>query len=136
MRYLGAAYLVYLGVCRFRRGSIVGAIGAGRSRTGKLAFVESFVVGVLNPKAILFFLAFLPQFVDPSRGSVMVQTLVLWFISQVMAVIVGSAYALAASCLRGWFTDPGLPARAGGYLAGSVYIGLGVAAAVTGSRGK
>lgn len=136
LKYLGAAYLVHLGICRLRQRNAVRTAGAGEPKTGKAAFIESFIVGVLNPKAILFFLAFLPQFVDPSRGNVVVQTLVLWLISQVMAVIVGSAYALAASWLRGWFIKPGLPSRVGNYLAGGIYIGLGVVAALSGSRGR
>lgn len=136
MKYLGAAYLVYLGINRLLRKNAGGVSGSDTSKTGKMAFFESFTVGVLNPKAVLFFLAFLPQFIDPSRGSPLIQTLVLWFISQVMAVVVGSAYALAASCLRGWFIGFRPSSRVGDYLAGSVYIGLGVAAMFSGSKGK
>jgi threonine/homoserine/homoserine lactone efflux protein len=136
LKYLGAAYLVYLGICRLRRKNVVRAASVDKPKAGKAAFFESFTVGVLNPKAILFFLAFLPQFIDPSRGDPVVQTLVLWLISQVMAVIVGSAYALAASWLRGWFIKPGSHTRTGDYLAGGIYIGLGVVAPLAGSRGK
>lgn len=136
LKYLGAAYLVYLGISRLRRKNMTRAAGTAKPKVGKAAFIESFVVGVLNPKAILFFLAFLPQFIDPSRGNPVVQTLVLWLISQVMAVIVGSAYALAASVIRRWFINPESPSRAGDYVAGGIYIGLGVVAALSGSRGK
>jgi threonine/homoserine/homoserine lactone efflux protein len=136
LKYLGVAYLVYLGVCRLRLKNNVRAAGTDKIKVGKLALRESFTVGVLNPKAILFFLAFLPQFIDPSRGHPVVQTLVLWLISQVMAVIVGSAYALAASWVRGWFIKTGTSSRVGNYLAGGIYIGLGVVAALSGSKGK
>lgn len=136
LKYLGAAYLVYLGICRLRRKNTFQAVSAGKTKVGKAALFESFVVGVLNPKAVLFFLAFLPQFIDPSRGLPVVQTLVLWLLSQVMAVIVGSAYALAASWLRGWFAEPRSSAKVGDYLAGGIYIGLGVVAALSGSKGK
>jgi len=136
LKYLGAAYLVYLGVCRLRQKDFSRDVKAGKSRTGRAAFFESFMVGVLNPKAILFFLAFMPQFIDPSRGHPIIQTLALWLISQVMAVIVGSAYALAASWFRGWFVGPASFSGVGNYMAGGLYIGLGVFAALSGSRGK
>jgi threonine/homoserine/homoserine lactone efflux protein len=136
LKYLGATYLVYLGICRLLRKNAYKVNNAGKDKTTNMAFFESCVVGVLNPKAILFFLAFLPQFIDPSRGSAIVQTLALWLLSQVMAVIVGSVYALAASWLRSRFVKPGSRSRAGDYLAGSIYIGLGLAAALSGSRGK
>ena len=136
LKYLGAGYLVYLGICRLRRKKVVRTSNTGKPRAGKAAFFESFVVGVLNPKAVLFFLAFLPQFVDPSRGHPVAQTLLLWLISQLMAVIVGSAYALAASWLRRRFLGQKSSSRAGDYVAGSIYVGLGVVAALSGSRGK
>jgi threonine/homoserine/homoserine lactone efflux protein len=136
LKYVGAAYLVYLGIARIRRRRTEPVVETGRSRAGLAAFVESFVVGVTNPKSVLFFLAFLPQFVDPSRGNPLVQILVLWLLSQVMAVVVGSAYALAASWLRRLCTFRRALSGAGNFLAGSVYIGLGLAAALAGSRSK
>lgn len=136
LRYLGAAYLVYLGCCRLRLKSTAPAVAKRKPKTGLAAFLESFTVGVLNPKSIMFFLAFLPQFVDPARGYPVVQTLLLWLISQLMAVIVGSAYALTAAWLRRWFVARKALSAAGDYFAGSVYIGLGLAAALTGSRSK
>jgi threonine/homoserine/homoserine lactone efflux protein len=136
LKYLGATYLVYLGICRLLRKNAYKVNNAGKDKTTNMAFFESCVVGVLNPKAILFFLAFLPQFIDPSRGSAIVQTLALWLLSQVMAVIVGSVYALGAAWLRARFVKPGSRSRTGDYLAGGIYIGLGVAAALSGSRGK
>ena len=136
MRYIGAAYLVYLGISRIRQKNAPPTAEAQKPRTGLAAFVESFTVGVLNPKSVLFFLAFLPQFVDPSRGHPMLQTLVLWVISQIMAVAVGSAYALAAAWLRRWFMSHRALSAAGDYIAGGVYVGLGLVAALTGLKSK
>ncbi|MBN1213344.1 MAG: LysE family translocator [candidate division Zixibacteria bacterium] len=136
LKYLGAAYLIYLGISRLRRKKVAPVTNTGRLKVGKAAFIESFVVGVLNPKAVLFFLAFLPQFIDPSRGNPVIQTLALWFLSQVMAVVVGSVYALAASWFHRLFFKSGGQSRKGDYLAGSIYIGLGLAAALSGSRWK
>lgn len=134
MRYAGAAYLVYLGVCRFRQKENGSAPAREKSKSGVAALWQSFAVGILNPKSVLFFLAFLPQFVDPGRGSVLVQTLLLWLISQVMAVAVGSAYALAAAWLRQWLLGRSGRLAAGNRISGSIYIFLGLAMAVTGSR--
>ena len=136
LKYCGAAYLVYLGIRRLLPKDHLRTTTTNISKGGQAAFFQSFMVGVLNPKAILFFLAFLPQFVDPSRGNPLVQTLILWLLSQVMAVMVGSAYALAASWLRGWFVGDGPRSRLGDYFAGCMYIGLGAVAALSGSRGK
>ncbi|MEE9442514.1 MAG: LysE family translocator [candidate division Zixibacteria bacterium] len=136
MRYIGAGYLIYLGICRLREGKMTWKVDVKKSRTGMAAFLESFVVGVLNPKSVLFFLAFLPQFIDPSRGNPMIQTLVLWVISQIMAVAVGSAYALLAARFRQWLSRRKTFSTAGNYISGSIYIGLGLAAALTGSKNK
>jgi len=136
MRYAGAAYLVYLGICRFRNSGTVSSNSTRRSRSGMPAFWESFTVGVLNPKSVLFFLAFLPQFVDPARGNPMLQTLLLWVLSQVMAVAVGSAYALAAAWLRHLYLRRTANPVAGDYFAGGVYVLLGLALAFSGARTK
>lgn len=136
LKYTGAAYLVYLGVCRLRRKDAVPSAWAESRKAGVAAFLESFIVGVTNPKSVMFFLAFLPQFVDPARGNPVVQTLLLWSISQIMAVMVGSAYALAAAWLRRWLVaSKSLPAFSD-YWAGGIYIGLGLAAALVGSKHK
>ena len=136
LKYIGAVYLVYLGVCRMLRKSAVHAVDAKKPKAGAAAFLESIAVGLTNPKSVLFFLAFLPQFVDPSRGHPVVQTLLLWLISQLMAVIVGSGYALAAAWLRYSVVTRKALSATGDYIAGSVYIGMGLAAALTGSKGK
>ncbi len=136
MRYAGAAYLVYLGVCRFRQKGAGSVTERRKTKNGMAAFWESFTVGVLNPKSVLFFLAFLPQFVDPARGNPLVQTLLLWLISQIMAVGVGSAYAMAAAWLRQWLLRRATRPATGNYIAGSIYVFLGLALAVTGSRSR
>ena len=69
-------------------------------------------------------------------GHPVIQTLVLWLISQIMAIVVGSAYALAAGWLRNRFIARGALSGAGDYFAGCVYIGLGLAVALTGSKSR
>ena len=87
------------------------------------------MVAALNPKTALFFLAFLPQFVDPSAGSVSLQLLTLGGLFVTMAIVTDSMYALLASTAGGWLKRNQSFLRADRYIVGSVYIGLGVTAA-------
>jgi threonine/homoserine/homoserine lactone efflux protein len=92
------------------------------------------VVNVLNPKTALFFFAFLPQFVDTSRGSVPFQVLVFGVAFVLLGLLSDGAYAVAASAGAGWLRRrPGV-ARASRLVSGGVLIGLGVTTALAGSR--
>jgi threonine/homoserine/homoserine lactone efflux protein len=130
VRYAGAAYLVYLGVRKLlERGQTdADAVSGGRSRL----FLRGLLVQLLNPKIAIFFLAFLPQFVDASGGPVALQILLLGTIFTLLAVLSDGAYVLLASAVGGWLRS----GRARGWLAkvsGGVYIGLGVGAALSGT---
>ena len=137
VRWLGAAYLVWLGIRRLlaRDEDDPAAAGAGDRRTGLgRVFAQGVVVNVLNPKTALFFLAFLPQFVDTSRGSVPSQVVVLGVAFVALGLLSDGAYALAASTGAGWLRRrPGV-ARASRLLSGGVLISLGVTTALAGSR--
>src|SRR5580698_2387785 len=77
VKYLGAAYLIYLGIQKIRREESFKLSGSGtRVKLGRV-FGQGVIVNVLNPKTALFFFAFLPQFVDASRGPVVRQILFL-----------------------------------------------------------
>ena len=91
-------------------------------------------MAVFNPKTALFFFAFLPQFVDPSRGSVTLQLLTLGCLFVFMAIVTDGIYALLAGTAGQWLKNSRLFMRVERFLAGSVYIGLGVAAAVADIR--
>jgi threonine/homoserine/homoserine lactone efflux protein len=132
VKLAGAAYLVYLGVQR---------LTAARRERGdhrvprrppdlRRVYAEGVVVNVLNPKTALFFLAFLPQFVDPARAPAALQMVVLglWFIA--LGVCSDSAYALAASAVSRRLRPGRSSARRRDNLTGAVYIGLGVTAAL------
>jgi threonine/homoserine/homoserine lactone efflux protein len=93
-------------------------------------FSQGVVVAMLNPKTALFFLAFLPQFVDPSTGSVALQFLTLGGLFVMMALVTDGLYALLASTAGGWLKRNRSFLRAERYMVGSVYIGLGVTAAL------
>jgi len=136
LRYTGAAYLVYLGICRLCRRDSAAKADSKKPRTGMAAFLQSFTVGLFNPNGALFYFAFIPQFIDPSHGHPAFQVLALWLISELLAVATGGAYVLAASVFRRLLAvRPGF-ATGGRFVTGSVYLGLGVAAALTGSKLK
>src|ERR1700736_1025197 len=77
VKYLGAAYLIYLGVQKLRHEDSAELSGDAPPVKLSRIFAQGIVVNVLNPKAALFFFAFLPQFVDPTRGHVAAQILFL-----------------------------------------------------------
>ena len=130
VKYLGAAYLVYLGIRALlsRDGAEIAADGA--SPPLRRAFAEGMMVNVLNPKVALFFLAFLPQFVDPARGSVAAQTLVLGAIIFAIALVMDLLYVVAAGALGGWLQGRSGFARRQRHVTGAVYIALGGIAAL------
>jgi threonine/homoserine/homoserine lactone efflux protein len=126
VKYAGAAYLIYLGVRRLLAPDEVAEPGRRRESLRR-AFARGIVVNVLNPKTALFFLAFLPQFVDPDRGGVWSQVLVLGLVFVGLGLISDSLYALAAGTVGGLLRRR---RRAMGYGSGVVFIGLGAAAAL------
>ena len=137
VRWLGAAYLVWLGVRRLlaRDEDAPAAAGPGARRPGlRRIFAQGVVVNVLNPKTALFFFAFLPQFVDTSRGSVPFQVVVFGVAFVLLGLLSDGAYALAAATGAGWLRRrPGV-ARASRLASGGILISLGVTTALAGSR--
>ena len=125
LRYAGAAYLVFLGVrALLRREVAAEALPRGR------AYRQAIVVQLLNPKVALFFLAFLPQFVDPARGPVATQVLVLGAVLGALGFAMDCGYAFAASSAAARLQR----FRHGNRVTGAVYLALGAAAALTGGR--
>lgn len=136
IKYAGAAYLIFLGVRQFLRRD--GAIAREEDEPVPLArvFVNGIFVNVLNPKTALFFLAFLPQFVDVSKGSVSLQLVELGLLFAGMGMMSDGMYALLAGTAGGWLKGHRGFLRAQPYVTGSVYVGLGVVAAFAGSNRK
>jgi len=131
VKWLGAAYLVYLGVRRILDRTVTGSVASGRPRRLRRAFLDGVVVNTLNPKTALFFLAFLPQFVDLSRGRAGAQILGLGLLFVLLGTLTDGAYALGAGTAARWLR--GRPRFLAGerWVSGGVYIGLGVVAAVS-----
>ena len=137
VKYAGAAYLIVLGVRRLltREEAPEDRGDVQRAPLGRV-FRDGVVVNVLNPKTALFFLAFLPQFVDPDAGPVALQTAVLGFVFVSLALASDSLYGLAAGTLGGALRRSRAYAGAQRWVSGSVFVGLGLATAVSGSEAK
>jgi threonine/homoserine/homoserine lactone efflux protein len=137
VKYLGAAYLIYLGIRRLRDRAPARTSPSAppRSRLER-AFLDGVVVNVLNPKTALFFLAFLPQFVDVARGQVGAQILALGGVFVLLGIITDGAYAVSAGAAAGWLRRHPLVLARERWIAGGMYIGLGVAAALSSGERK
>jgi threonine/homoserine/homoserine lactone efflux protein len=136
VKYLGAAYLVYLGLRRLRARDARAGSGAAAPKTLRRLFAQGIVVNILNPKTALFFLAFLPQFVDPARGRVGLQILTLGMVFVALGVVSDGLYAVAAGTAVGWLKRDGRALRAERYVTGGVFVGLGLTAAFAGNGRK
>lgn len=135
VKYLGAAYLIYLGIRKLRSSDHV-ADAAVKRDTLRRIFSQGIVVAVLNPKTALFFFAFLPQFVDPTSDSVTLQILLLGVLMVLMATVTDTMYAIMAGTAGRWLRGNRHFLRAQRYISGTVYIGLGITAALTSSNRK
>jgi threonine/homoserine/homoserine lactone efflux protein len=134
VKYLGAAYLVYLGLRKLFTREAAAAPGNRRPQSHSRVFSQGVVVATLNPKTALFFVAFLPQFVDVSQGAIAAQLLVLGCIFVLLGVISDSMYAVLAGTVGQWLKGSPSVVRAERYVVGSVYIGLGVTTPLAGGR--
>jgi threonine/homoserine/homoserine lactone efflux protein len=137
VKYLGAAYLIYLGVRRLFDRTLPGGPGRARAIPWRRAFLDGAIVNVLNPKTALFFLAFLPQFVDPARGPAGPQVLALGLVFVMLGLVTDGLYAVAAGSARRWIRAASPRFMAGQrWATGGLYIGLGVAAALSDARAE
>ena len=135
LRYGGAAYLVMLGLRALRRpdgGATVPAQAPARRGFAQL-FAHGLMVNLLNPKTALFITAFLPQFVQVERGAIPAQIFLLGGVLITVGLVSDAAYALAAGRAATWLQTRSSLSRWQGRVAGMVYLGLGLAAACTGS---
>ena len=134
VKALGAVYLIYLGLrALFARQAAV-AVNAPAPRPAHRLFADGVLVSILNPKIAVFFLAFLPQLVEPSRGPVPQQVLFLGLIYIALALVTDGAYAILASRLRRVLGSRVVQGPLPRYASGVVYIGLGMSMALTGRR--
>jgi threonine/homoserine/homoserine lactone efflux protein len=130
VKYVGAAYLFFLGIRRLVARKEETLDGERAPRTRRRAYTQGVVVNLTNPKTIVFVFAFLPQFVDVSAGHVWLQVLVLGLSLAGLGFLSDSAYALAAGTVADRLRGSRGIARFERWFGGSVLVGLGVAAAV------
>src|SRR5512132_490079 len=125
VKYVGAAYLVYVGIRKWLERDEPAELEARPPRSGARVFTQGVVVNVLNPKTALFFLAFLPQFVDRDR-TVWTQIAVLGLAWVVLGLLSDGAYALAGGTIGGLIRRRRKTVR---IASGGIFIGLGAVAA-------
>ena len=136
VKYAGAAYLIYLGIKKFRERPVSGEVERAEPVPLRRVYLQGVVVNVLNPKTAIFFFAFLPQFVSPARGHVTLQFFALGMLFSLMGFVSDSMWALMAGSAAGWLRGNETFIRRQRYVAGTVYMGLGLATALSGSRHK
>jgi len=125
VKYLGALYLVYLGVQAMRAPRVAGEAPAPAPVSLGRIFRDGFLVALLNPKTAIFFAAFLPQFMNADSPAI-VQSLILGSTFVAIAAVTDTAYALAAGSLAPVFARARGVRATGRYLTGGAFIGLGV----------
>jgi threonine/homoserine/homoserine lactone efflux protein len=135
VKYAGAAYLIVLGIRRLMNGDEDDAEDRAPRSLRKI-FVQGIVVNLLNPKIALFFLAFLPQFVDPARGGVTWQVFLLGVTLVLIGIVTDSLYGIVGGSAGRVLRSSRRWRRSERYVSGGIYITLGVGAALTSGAKK
>lgn len=134
IKFLGAGYLIYLGIKSLATHHANETDFDKDRPSSRRLFLQAFGVNVMNPKPALFFVAFLPQFVDPGKGSVAGQLLALGLVFVCLGTITDSGYTLLAGSIRQALRRDARIWQVQRMVSGVVYIGLGIWAAVGGRR--
>lgn len=132
VKYLGAAYLIYLGVQTIRRRADTSTPTVTEVPL-RTVFRDGLIVALFNPKTAIFFAAFLPQFIAADQPF-LAQSLILGTVFVLIAAVSDSCYALAASAIARWLTSRSQLGRLGAWLGGCTYVGLGIATAFIGDH--
>jgi threonine/homoserine/homoserine lactone efflux protein len=137
VKYAGAAYLIWLGLKKlFGRDEEADPDMELQPHSYRRLFRDGFIVNLLNPKTALFFLAFLPQFVEVERGHVAMQIAFLGLVFTLLGFISDVCYAFAAGALGDRLRQSRAYLRFERYVSGVLFIGLGVSAAFAGNSRK
>ena len=133
VKYIGAAYLIYLGVKKFLEKETVEEFQKVIEVKYSEIFYKGVLVNLFNPKTALFFFAFLPQFIDITKSSPTFQMIFLGVILTILGIISDGAYALLAGKVSGFLKKNTGVLKAQKYVTGSIYILLGAVTAVSGN---
>lgn len=136
VKYIGAIYLIYLGIRTIwpRARAQHAEAMVVRHKGLRRIFVDGFVVALFNPKTSLFYVAFLPQFLP--RGATPLHAVALAIVFVMIAAATDTCYACAAGAARSLLVRGDKVRKFGRYTSGGILIGLGLAAALTGPRGR
>ena len=126
IKYIGVVYLIYLGIRTIANRSSMIADPVQEKTKLRQVFLQGTLTTLLNPKVAFFYIAFIPQFTDPSKGAVSFQLLVLGALFNIVGLLVDSSIALLASFLGAWLKRSVRAASVVRWLTGSVFIGLGI----------
>ncbi len=136
VRFLGAAYLIYIGIqAMLSNGDAVEIKAREHSRLRDI-FYQGLFTNILNPKVILFFLAFLPQFVDPSKGSTALQLLSLGMLMFSVSLPIDIAIGLLGGSVGNWLNRNKGIRQSGKWVTGAVFVSMGIGTALFGGRGS
>ena len=133
VKYAGAMYLVYIGLRKLLSRDVEDLGQDAPREPMRKVFTRGVLVNVLNPKTALFFLAFLPQFVDPERGMIAAQVSFLGVLFIALGVVSDGTYAIVAARIGAWLRAKPAFARRQQQVSGGVFVALGVAAAASGT---
>ena len=126
VKYVGAAYLVYLGIQAILAKTPSDPTARALPVTAQKAFRQAILAEVLNPKTALFFLAFLPQFVRPENGSVALQLMVLGIVFVLLGLLSTVVFAVSAASLGNFLRRNPVVLKWQGKVVGGIYCALGV----------
>ncbi|GCE50017.1 threonine/homoserine/homoserine lactone efflux protein [Thermosporothrix hazakensis] len=136
VKYLGAAYLIYLGIRTLLKRDTPHQTVSEASQSLTRLFTQGMFVELLNPKTALFFLAFLPQFVDPAQGNVTLQFLLLGSLYTILGICSLTFYGLIAGTTAALLKRSTTFQRVQRYITGCIYIALGLTAAFASTEKK
>jgi len=128
LKLAGGAYLIVLGIRRLLERDSESQLATGRTRPLPAIFRQGVIVNALNPKTALFFLAFLPQFVDPDKGHVGLQAAILGVVWVLIATVCDAVWAIGSGSLVGLLRTSARARRIERRASGGILIGLGVLA--------
>lgn len=134
LKYLGVAYLLWMAWSTLREGGALRVEPQLGARSAVRVTVEAVLINLLNPKLSIFFLAFLPQFVDPARGPLHLQILVLGFTFMGLGILSDGMFALVAGAAGDFLRRSRRFLRFQRWFAGASFIGLGITAALAGRK--